>query len=75
MVTIRIESRVMIMQQLPIKIGEQRGTSMSSLWGMATVTKVSRVDTDILHGYMFRECHENGYETGGILPVRTGKIG
>ena len=39
---------------------------MSSLWGLATVTKVSRIDTDTLHGYMFQERYENGYETGNI---------
>ncbi len=30
------------------------------------MTKVSRVDTDTLHGYMFQERYENGYETGDI---------
>lgn len=45
---------------------------MSSLWGLATVTKVSRIDADTLHGYMFQECYENGYESGDIwLPDGT----
>lgn len=45
---------------------------MSNLWGLATVTKVSRLDTDTQHGYLFQEKYENGYESGDIwLPDGT----
>lgn len=39
---------------------------MSNIWGLATATKVSRVDTDTLHGYLLQEKYECGYETGDV---------
>lgn len=37
---------------------------MSNIWGLATATKISRVDTDTFHGYLLQEKYECGYETG-----------
>ena len=39
---------------------------MSNIWGLATATKVSRIDTDTLHGYLLQEKYECGYETGDV---------
>lgn len=40
---------------------------MSNFWGMATVSKAERLDTDIYHGYLCEEQYESGYETGSIF--------
>lgn len=45
-------------------MGDQLETSMSGLWGLATVTKVWRVDDDVNHGYVFESVYENGYQAG-----------
>ena len=40
---------------------------MSKFWGLATVTKITRVDTDTMHGYLYQECYTDvGYKTGYV---------
>ena len=40
---------------------------MSNTYGLATVTRVVRVDDDPHHGYLYEAIYENGYETSGTL--------
>ena len=40
---------------------------MSNSWGIATVSKVKRIDTETHHGYLCEERYESGYETGSIF--------
>lgn len=51
-----------------IKVGQMQQTSISSSWGLATVTKVEEVKTDDLNGILVRHRYEDvGYDTQDIF--------
>ena len=55
------------MRQPPVKVGDRLEDFMSNTYGLATVTRVVRVDDDPHHGYLYEAIYENGYETSGTL--------
>ena len=64
--------------EIKIKVGDKQQTSMSSLWGLATVTKVEEIQTETSSGlFVYHRYEDIGYDTqanfledGKVLDVR-----
>ncbi len=65
----RITGRKVVIQlERTIKVGDKQQTSMSSSWGLATVTKVEEVKTEALSGLLIYHNYEDiGYSTQAIF--------
>ena len=51
-----------------IKVGDLQQTSMSSSWGLATVTKVEKIKTETLSGFLVYYRYDDvGYSTQAIF--------
>lgn len=51
-----------------VKVGDRQQTSMSSFWGLATVTKVEEIKTETLSGLLvYHEYKDVGYSTQAIF--------